>query len=78
MISRRALLTGGLAGTAALCSAALLGAPRNTGSRIALTNLHTGERLEVEYFRDGAYVPQAMASLEDKGLVALAAWRDGD
>lgn len=64
MISRRAVLTGSLAGTAALCSTRLLGAPPAAGRRIALTNLHTGERLELEYFRDDAYVPQAMASLE--------------
>ena len=32
--------------------------------RIALLNLHTGERLDIEYFRDGAYVPEALAAIE--------------
>ena len=32
--------------------------------RIALVNLHTGERLSVEYFRDGAYLPGALSSIE--------------
>jgi uncharacterized protein YcbK (DUF882 family) len=32
--------------------------------RIALLNLHTDERLNVEYFRDGDYVPAALASIE--------------
>jgi uncharacterized protein YcbK (DUF882 family) len=64
VISRRTVLATGLVGTAAWYSRALLGAQSSTARRLALTNLHTGERLEVEYFRDGAYVPQAMASLE--------------
>lgn len=68
MISRRRVLAGGLAGSAALVSGALFGAPNSASNppakRIAFTNLHTGERLEVEYSRDDAYVPQAMASIE--------------
>ena len=31
--------------------------------RIALLNLHTDERLEIEYFRDDAYVADALASI---------------
>jgi uncharacterized protein YcbK (DUF882 family) len=31
---------------------------------IALRNLHTGERLELEYFRDGGYLRAALAALE--------------
>jgi len=31
--------------------------------RIALQNLHTDERLEVEYFRDDAYVAEALGSI---------------
>ena len=42
--------------------------------RIALTNLHTGERLEIEYFRDGSYVPAALAALE----VLLRDFRNGE
>ena len=74
MISRRRVLASAVVGTAALCSRALFGAQRSTAKRIALTNLHTGERLEVEYFRDDAYVPDAMASVQ----VLLRDFRNGD
>ena len=74
MISRRRVLAGGLAGTAALCSRALFGAESSTPRRIALINLHTGERLEVEYFRGGDYVPEAMSSIE----AVLKDFRNGD
>jgi uncharacterized protein YcbK (DUF882 family) len=42
--------------------------------RIALLNLHTGERLDIEYCRDGAYVPQALSAIE----VCLRDYRTGD
>jgi uncharacterized protein YcbK (DUF882 family) len=42
--------------------------------RIALLNLHTGERLDIEYCRDGAYVPQALSAIE----VCLRDFRTGD
>ena len=72
MISRRHLLAGAaaLSGTAALSGAAalwpqnLLGATDAGARRIALTNLHTGERLDIEYFRDGSYTPEALTALE--------------
>ena len=67
MITRRRILeaTAALAGVAALRPQSVIGSP-NAGAarRIALSNLHTGERLDVEYFRDGAYVPEALAALE--------------
>ena len=31
--------------------------------RIALLNLHTDERLEIEYFREGAYLPEALLAI---------------
>jgi uncharacterized protein YcbK (DUF882 family) len=31
---------------------------------IALQNLHTDERMEIEYFRDGAYLPEALAAID--------------
>ena len=43
------------------------GMPANaasTGGRIALLNLHTDERLEIEYSRDGTYVPEALSKIE--------------
>ncbi|HXP66672.1 MAG TPA: DUF882 domain-containing protein [Steroidobacteraceae bacterium] len=74
MISRRRVLAGGLAAAAALCSHALSGAESSTRRRIALINLHTDERLDVEYFRDGAYLPNAMAQIE----AVLKDFRNGD
>jgi uncharacterized protein YcbK (DUF882 family) len=42
--------------------------------RIVLLNLHTDERLDIEYFRDGAYVPKALAAIE----VELRDFRTGE
>jgi uncharacterized protein YcbK (DUF882 family) len=51
-------------------------APAADGSsrRISLLSLHTGERLDIEYFRDGAYLPQALSAIE----VCLRDYRTGD
>jgi uncharacterized protein YcbK (DUF882 family) len=76
MITRRRMLAGtaALSGAAALWPSILLGSPDTDARRIALTNLHTGERLEIEYFRDGTYRPDALAALE----VLLRDFRNGD
>lgn len=82
MITRRRLLAGtaAISGAAALTGAATLfprslpGATDAAARRIALTNLHTGERLDIEYFRDGSYVPDALAALE----VLLRDFRNGE
>ncbi|HEY2782572.1 MAG TPA: DUF882 domain-containing protein [Steroidobacteraceae bacterium] len=79
MISRRRMLiASSLAGGAALMSRSLLGAPTPTPAierrQISLTNLHTGERLDVEYFRGDAYVPDALNSIE----VLLRDFRNGE
>jgi uncharacterized protein YcbK (DUF882 family) len=50
------------------------GGVRSSGRRIALLNLHTDERLEIEYFRDGTYVPDALSALE----VVLRDFRTGE
>ena len=42
--------------------------------RIALLNLHTDEHLEIEYFRDGVYVPEALTAIE----VLLRDFRNGE
>lgn len=81
MITRRRVLAGtaALSGAAALAGAALLwprslrGATDEAARRIALTNLHSGERLDIAYFRDGAYAPDALAALE----VLLRDFRNG-
>jgi uncharacterized protein YcbK (DUF882 family) len=88
MISRRKMLASAAAwsGSAALWPRVLTGAPATAATRdaagthdagarrIALTNLHTGERLDIEYFRDGAYSPKALEDLE----VLLRDFRNGD
>jgi len=43
------------------------------GKRIALENLHTGERLDIEYYRDGEYRHDALAAIE----VLLRDFRNG-
>jgi uncharacterized protein YcbK (DUF882 family) len=42
--------------------------------RIGLLNLHTGERLEIDYFRDGAYLPESITAIN----VLLRDFRTGD
>lgn len=42
--------------------------------RIGLLNLHTNERLDVEYFRDGEYRPDALTAVE----VVLRDFRTGE
>lgn len=42
--------------------------------RIALLNLHTDERLEIEYYRDGVHVPEALSAIE----VLLRDFRTGE
>jgi uncharacterized protein YcbK (DUF882 family) len=42
--------------------------------RIALLNLHTDERLDIEYFRDGVHVPAALSAIE----VLLRDFRTGE
>jgi uncharacterized protein YcbK (DUF882 family) len=82
MITRRRMLAGAaalsgtaaLTGTSALWPRTLHGATDAAARRIALTNLHTGERLDVEYFRDGSYAPAALAALE----VLLRDFRNGE
>jgi uncharacterized protein YcbK (DUF882 family) len=76
MISRRRMLmaTGALAGTAALWARSSIGAPDLGSRRIALLNLHTGERLEIEYFRDDAYLTDALGAID----VLLRDFRSGE
>ncbi len=65
---RRLLLSGALAGIAGrwpLASAAQTQVPGEGDEKhIALDNLHTGERLEVQYMKAGAYDPAALGKLE--------------
>jgi uncharacterized protein YcbK (DUF882 family) len=80
LIRRRLILTGtALAGAAALNSRWVLGAnaapERNDASRrIALYNLHTDEHLDIEYFRDRAYLSEPLVRLQ----VLLRDFRTGE
>jgi len=75
---RRVLKAGGaLAGVSAAGLLAGTAYSRETGDvpkRIALLNLHTGERLDIDYFRDGIYVASAVAAIE----VLLRDFRTGE
>jgi uncharacterized protein YcbK (DUF882 family) len=70
--SRRRVLEVGSALVGASAAGLLVGTARSQNSgqrveapkRIALINLHTGERLDIEYYRDGAYVPDALSAIE--------------
>jgi uncharacterized protein YcbK (DUF882 family) len=72
---RRVLKAGGaLAGMSAAGLTAGTAHSQAAPKRIALLNLHTVERLEIEFFRDGAYVPDALSAIE----VLLRDFRTGE
>jgi uncharacterized protein YcbK (DUF882 family) len=74
--SRRQLLKAGGA-LAGVSAAGMLGRParsQEASKHIALLNLHTDERIHIEYFRAGSYVPDAMSAIE----VLLRDFRTGD
>lgn len=63
-VSRRSLLAGGLAagvGAMATPFSALANAPVR---KLAVLNLHTGERLQAAYWEAGAYLPDALAAFD--------------
>jgi uncharacterized protein YcbK (DUF882 family) len=70
--SRRRVLKAGSALAGVSAAGLLVGGARSQDAghhveaprRIALLNLHTSERLDIEYFRDGAYLPEALSSIE--------------
>jgi uncharacterized protein YcbK (DUF882 family) len=74
---RRILAAGGaLAGVSAVGLLAGTARSRETSApkRIALLNLHTDERLDIEYSRDGVHVPAALSAIE----VLLRDFRTGE
>jgi uncharacterized protein YcbK (DUF882 family) len=80
--SRRHVLSGGAA-LAGLAAGLLTHPARSAGpgrasppasKHISLTNLHTHERVAVEFYRDGTYVPEAMTAIE----VLLRDFRTGE
>jgi uncharacterized protein YcbK (DUF882 family) len=75
---RRAFLKSGLGlavGAAALGSAPLAMALAQTSvRRLAFDNLHTGEKLEVAYWQNGTYAPDALAEVNH----VLRDYRNGE
>ena len=53
---------------------ALIGLKEKNCRTLALENLHTGERLKVDYWVEGKYLPDALSSLNR----ALRDWRTGE
>ncbi|MEM6986591.1 MAG: DUF882 domain-containing protein [Pseudomonadota bacterium] len=60
-VNRRSFLRGGLA---AFIAGGTAVAGADDSRRLALFGLHTHEFLDVEYFRDGAYVPGALSQID--------------
>ncbi len=60
--TRRHLLAAGLG----FAGAAMFGAPAAaaSGRKLALLNLHTGERLSATYWEAGAYLPDALSAID--------------
>jgi uncharacterized protein YcbK (DUF882 family) len=65
-LSRRILLRNGaaLAGLSLTGLARPLRAAESDSRRIAFTNLHTGEHLDTEYYRQGEYLNEALQQIE--------------
>jgi uncharacterized protein YcbK (DUF882 family) len=75
--SRRRVLTAGGALVGVSATGSWVGTAHSvetSGRRIALLNLHTDERLDIEFFRDGAYLPEALSAIE----VLLRDFRTGE
>lgn len=51
-------------GAAALSTTTLPAGPGAAAKRISLRNLHTGETLDLEFFRGGAYVQDSLAAIQ--------------
>ncbi len=63
--SAAALLTGRSMGRDVAAARGAVRSKAGSGDRwIALLNLHTDERLEIEYAHHGAYVPEALSAIE--------------
>jgi uncharacterized protein YcbK (DUF882 family) len=62
---RRRVLMIGLAGAATLLAAPVSAAlPKAGARRLSFHHLHTGERLSIDYWVGGGYVPSALAALD--------------
>jgi uncharacterized protein YcbK (DUF882 family) len=64
MLSRRAFIATVAATAPALAAPARASARVGPARLLSFNHLHTGERLVVEYFSDGAYLPDALGSID--------------
>jgi uncharacterized protein YcbK (DUF882 family) len=60
---RQLLLGGGLVLLGSVASPAIAGLTRPNVRKLSFQNLHTGERLRVDYWVDGQYVPEALQTV---------------
>ncbi|HEX3916053.1 MAG TPA: DUF882 domain-containing protein [Caulobacteraceae bacterium] len=78
MLKRRELLRKGFglaAGAGVLAGAApVLAFPETSVRRVGFNNLHTNEILDVAYWENGAYIPDALDAVN----LVLRDWRNGD
>ncbi len=77
VISRRNFLGGlaALAGTLVLAPRRVLAGPTDHGERVlSFVHTHTGERLSLPYWADGAYLPESLSRVE----VFLRDFRSGE
>ena len=75
-LARRQLLRAGLAataGAATLAIPALALADAKGARKLGFRHLHTGETLDVAYWENGAYVPDALGAVNH----VLRDWRTG-
>jgi uncharacterized protein YcbK (DUF882 family) len=61
---RQFLCVGAAAIVSAIASPALAAVPRHQVRTVSFENLHTGERLKVDYWVNGRYVPNAMGAVD--------------
>jgi len=60
---RQLLLGGGLALLGSVASPAIAGLTRPNVRKLSFQNLHTGERLRIDYWIEGKYVPEALQTV---------------
>lgn len=61
---RRVLIGAGATMVAGIASPAIANAGRANVRRLSFDNLHTGEKVDAEYWADGAYIPDALKEID--------------
>lgn len=63
-ITRRAALAGAVAGTALVAAPSILRANAPYKRRLNMQSLNSGEKLNITYWADGAYIPDALKHID--------------